>query len=241
MVRCPGQDLRFWKLDDIFDVECPHCGAAVEFWKDEPSVKCPKCRERVVNPRLDLGCAQWCQHAEQCLGALTDVSGILSKRLIREMQSVLGDDRQRIDHALEVFRCAREILASEQGDARVVSAAAILHGLDAPCPGREGAAASQVAGDADLPAARGVLSRCGVDAGLADGICEVIAVHCRGIGDNRMESRILWDAEWLTRLGACPNDVGGAGAKEFVGRTFRTDRGRELAAALFSEPDSRGG
>ena len=30
MVRCPGQDLRFWKLGDIFDVPCPHCGTAVE-------------------------------------------------------------------------------------------------------------------------------------------------------------------------------------------------------------------
>jgi len=70
MVRCPGQDLRFWKLGDIFDADCPHCGTAVEFWKDEPSVKCPQCRRVIVNPKLDLGCAQWCQHAEQCLGAL---------------------------------------------------------------------------------------------------------------------------------------------------------------------------
>jgi len=49
MVRCPGQNLRFWKLGDIFDAECPHCGTTVEFWKDEPSVKCPRCRRVIAD------------------------------------------------------------------------------------------------------------------------------------------------------------------------------------------------
>ena len=43
MVRCPGQDQRFWKPGDIFEVKCPGCGGAVEFFKDEPKLKCPKC------------------------------------------------------------------------------------------------------------------------------------------------------------------------------------------------------
>jgi hypothetical protein len=163
MMRCPGQDLRFGKLDDIFDVTCPHCGTAVEFWKDEPSLKCPNCRKVVVNPKLDLGCAQWCQHAEQCLGVLADPGDILSKKPIGEMKSVLGDDRQKVDHALAVFGRARQILASEQGDARVVNAAAILHNLDAPCPDREAPAPSESAKAVDPSKARDVLSRCGVD------------------------------------------------------------------------------
>ena len=66
-MRCPGQDMRFWKHDAIFDVSCPTCGEAVEFFKDESHRHCKKCRRRVRNPRLDLGCAEYCQYAEQCL------------------------------------------------------------------------------------------------------------------------------------------------------------------------------
>jgi len=71
MLRCPGQDQRFWKSGDVFDVKCPGCGRSVEFFKDEPKMKCRKCGQMVVNPRLDLGCAEWCQYAQQCLGGST--------------------------------------------------------------------------------------------------------------------------------------------------------------------------
>ena len=28
--RCPGQDQRYWKPDDIFNVTCPFCAAQIE-------------------------------------------------------------------------------------------------------------------------------------------------------------------------------------------------------------------
>jgi len=80
MVRCPGQDQRFWKPEDIFELKCPNCGKSVEFFKDEPKLKCRKCGRMVVNPKIDLGCAQWCQYAKQCLG----VSGVENLRIIRD-------------------------------------------------------------------------------------------------------------------------------------------------------------
>jgi len=70
MLRCPGQDPRFWKPDDIFDVKCPGCGQTVEFFKDEPKLKCRECGQTVINPKIDLGCAQWCRYSEQCLDAM---------------------------------------------------------------------------------------------------------------------------------------------------------------------------
>jgi endogenous inhibitor of DNA gyrase (YacG/DUF329 family) len=69
MLKCPGQDQRFWKPEDIFEVKCPGCGKTVEFFKDEPKVKCRKCGQMVANPKIDLGCAQWCLYAKQCLGS----------------------------------------------------------------------------------------------------------------------------------------------------------------------------
>ena len=68
--QCPGQDPRFWKADDIKQAPCPRCGNAVEFFKDDLSRKCPRCGARFKNPHLDLGCAEWCTHAKECLDSL---------------------------------------------------------------------------------------------------------------------------------------------------------------------------
>ena len=67
-INCPGQDRAFWNADDIYNVTCGHCGASVEFFKTDGFRTCPKCEARIVNPRMEMGCAQWCQHATACLG-----------------------------------------------------------------------------------------------------------------------------------------------------------------------------
>jgi len=69
-LRCPGQDQRFWKPEDIFEVACPFCGHDIEFWKDDPTRPCDQCGRIVRNPKIDLGCAKWCPHAQECLGIL---------------------------------------------------------------------------------------------------------------------------------------------------------------------------
>lgn len=66
--RCPGQDMRNWKPEDIFDVPCPQCSNEIEFWKDEPVRVCDECSIEVRNPRMDAGCASWCTFAEDCGG-----------------------------------------------------------------------------------------------------------------------------------------------------------------------------
>ena len=60
--------MRYWKPEDIFTGACPHCGAEIEFWKDEPLRACAACRKEVRNPKLDPGCAEWCRHGSTCLG-----------------------------------------------------------------------------------------------------------------------------------------------------------------------------
>jgi len=40
----------------------------VEFFKDEARRRCPGCGHIFVNPKLNEGCAQWCQFADKCLG-----------------------------------------------------------------------------------------------------------------------------------------------------------------------------
>ena len=65
--KCPGQDPRFLKPRDIAEAACPSCGRTVEFWPDEAVRRCPECGRRTANPRLNLGCLEWCAHAEACL------------------------------------------------------------------------------------------------------------------------------------------------------------------------------
>ena len=67
-MKCPGQSKDRWKPGDIFCAPCPHCGAELEFWKDDLDRTCAKCGKKAKNPRLDLSCAKWCKHARECLG-----------------------------------------------------------------------------------------------------------------------------------------------------------------------------
>jgi ribosomal protein S27E len=67
-MRCPGQDTQYWKPGDIFEVDCPKCGNKVEFFKDEATRRCRSCGEKVLNPKMDLGCAGHCRYAGDCVG-----------------------------------------------------------------------------------------------------------------------------------------------------------------------------
>lgn len=64
---CPGQNTMFWKPDDIFEIECPSCHKTVEFYKDDARRRC-KCGHEFLNPKLNEGCAEWCEFADKCLG-----------------------------------------------------------------------------------------------------------------------------------------------------------------------------
>ncbi|MCP4132097.1 MAG: hypothetical protein GY754_14070 [bacterium] len=66
--KCPGQDTRYWKPEDIFEIKCGSCGTMVEFFKDDVQLKCYKCGTTIENPKIKMGCAEWCQYADECLG-----------------------------------------------------------------------------------------------------------------------------------------------------------------------------
>ncbi|MEN6532911.1 MAG: hypothetical protein ABFD60_07435 [Bryobacteraceae bacterium] len=68
--RCPGQDTRYWKPEDIFMVPCAKCGREIEFFKTDLKRHCPGCGAANLNPRNDLSCAAWCKSAEECLTEL---------------------------------------------------------------------------------------------------------------------------------------------------------------------------
>jgi HD superfamily phosphodiesterase len=226
MFRCPGQDQRFWKPEDIFEVQCPGCGGAVEFFKDEPKLKCHECKQMVVNPKIDLGCAEWCQYAEQCLGVnVVKNLKVMREKLIEEMKNVFGDDQKRIEHALAVLDYAERIQNVEGGDPLIVRAAAILHDIGIhEAESKYGSSAGKY---------QEILKKYDISAEAVEHICRIIANHHSAKDIDTTEFRILWDADRLVNIQTEFANASNEKLQEIIDKTFKTDEGRRIAAELF--------
>ncbi len=192
-MNCPGQDTRYWKPGDIFDVDCPHCGTKVEFFRDEATRRCRGCQKTVVNPKMDFGCAAYCRYAADCLGELgpelaAKRADLLKDRVALEVKRLLGSDFQRIAHGLKVARHVEEIVREETVEPAVVLCAAHLHLLmEGPDEG-----GSQKALD--------VLERLGAGPELSRKVLDVIEDFRAGVTDS-IEARVLLDAHRLALVG----------------------------------------
>ncbi|MHC4645519.1 MAG: HD domain-containing protein [Planctomycetota bacterium] len=231
MLKCPGQDQRFWKPDDIFDVKCPGCDTGIEFFKDEPSIECRNCGRTVANPKIDLGCAEWCQYADQCLGIQATA---LREKLIGEMKAVFGTDERRVEHALAVLRYAEQIQVDEGGDPLVVKAAAILHDIGIlEAERKHGSAAGKYQQIEGPPIAEEIMKRHGLNAQTTEHVCRIIANHHSATDIDTIEFRIVWDADWLVNLKTDFADAGKDKLEKIIQKTFKTGNGRQAAIELF--------
>jgi putative nucleotidyltransferase with HDIG domain len=235
MVNCPGQDQRFWKPEDIFEISCPSCDKPIEFFKDEPKLKCRNCGQTVVNPNIDLGCAEWCQYAAQCLAVSTkNEANIMQDKLIEEMKKVFGGDQKRIDHALAVLDYAEQILAAQGGDPLVVKAAAILHDIGIHEAQRKHGSSDGKYQEIEGPAiAKEILSKYELDEASIEHICKIIANHHSGKDIDTSEFKIIWDADWLVNIPVEFSDIGKEKLQKLIDRVFRTDKGLKIAEELF--------
>lgn len=131
MQRCPGQDMRYWTPEDIFDVNCPYCDYPIEFWRDEPFRLCRSCRKEVRNPRIDLGCAKWCKFGDQCLGR-SATEQLAAAPVIEKLTALLDPlsetDPDQYVLAMEIARISNLLLTSEGGDPCRIKTAALLAG-----------------------------------------------------------------------------------------------------------------
>lgn len=130
--KCPGQDRRNWKPEDIFDHNCPHCQTAMEFWKTDARVKCPECGERIMNPRFNLGCALYCAYAEQCVGDISHIFAerpeALRDRLELEVRRYFIGESERLKFTLEAGTLASRLLEVEKDvEPPVIIGAVLLH------------------------------------------------------------------------------------------------------------------
>ena len=131
-MQCPGQDNRYWDGEAVFEAPCPHCGNELEFFKDDSQRSCKKCGNRVLNPRIDFGCAAYCSHAEQCLGSMPPELLAEQKNLFKDKLSIAV--RKQLIGKEELYKkasnrteIAEQLCKDEQrGDMAAVLAATLL-------------------------------------------------------------------------------------------------------------------
>ncbi len=202
-MKCPGQDMQFWKPGDIYEVDCPGCGRTVEFFKDDTARRCGHCGHRFANPKMDFGCAAYCPYAEQCIGDLPPEVAAQQENLLKDKVAIavkrhFARDFKRIGHASRVARFAEQIAREEKASLAVVLTTAYLLEVDN--------LAHQSDGEPSV--ARGILEQVKARPELADQVCELIA-HCHRSGNHAsVEARIIHDADLLARLEEQKRDAG---------------------------------
>jgi len=205
-MKCPGQDTRYWKPEDIFESKCPKCGHTNEFFKDDSSRKCKKCGTRVLNPRIDLGCATYCPYAEQCLQELppeilAERKNLLKDRVAVEMKRYFGQDFRRISHACNVARYAEQLIKKEKVDTAVVLIAAYLHDIGIrEAEQRYQSSAAKFQEELGPPKAKDILEGLGADPKLIEEVCDIIGHHHSPRPEETDNFKVLYDADMIVNL-----------------------------------------
>lgn len=206
-MKCPGQDSRYWKQNAIFDVKCPHCGNEIEFFKDDPARKCPKCGHRFINPEMDFGCASYCEYAEQCLGTLPPEllaarGDLLKDRVAIEMKRYFKSDFKRIGHASRAARYAEQIGKNEENaNLSVILCAAYLHDIGIhEAERKHGSTAAKFQEIEGPPIAKSILEKLGAKEDLIKEVCDIIGHHHHPHEEETINFKVLYDADLITNL-----------------------------------------
>ena len=236
-MRCPGQDSRYWKPEAVYNVPCSKCGSLMEFFKDEPTRRCKKCGHKMVNPKMDFGCAAYCKFAEQCLGDLppeliAQKKDLLKDRVAIEMKHFFKQDFKRIGHATKVARHAEQIAREEKGDVAIVLTAAYLHDIGIKeAEARHQSTDPKYQEELGPPIARDILTKLGATPGLIDEVCDIIGHHHHPRPEETTNFKIVYDADMIVNLeeGMGNGSRDPEKLKTLIEKSFLTETGRQLA------------
>jgi Zn ribbon nucleic-acid-binding protein len=218
-MKCPGQDMKYWKEDAIFEANCPKCGTAIEFYKDDTTRKCSKCEHRFVNPKMDFGCASYCQFAEQCLGTMPEEfmgtrQDLLKDKVAVAMKRYYQTDFKSIRQATTAANHAENIGKAEGGNLAVILCAVYLHGTG-------------------LDHAQSILHTVGASEPLIMEICGLLENQKNLPEEASLEAKIIHDALTLQQLQDLlrnnPNDS--AASPQSTPKLF-TEAAHTIAAAF---------
>ena len=232
-MKCPGQDSRYWEPGAIFETECPHCGRPVEFFKDESSRRCKGCGAKLLNPKMNFGCATYCRYAEQCLGELSPAlaaqrDSLLKDRVALEMKRAFKQDFRRIGRSTRVAHFAERIVMEEKGDPAVALSAAYLHdigGSEEESPLR----------------ARDILSGLGARADLTQAVIEIVGRVNHPRKDETVNFKCVHDARLIARWEEArkENPAEPDALDERLAQDLLTETGRKLAREIINGGSER--
>ncbi len=236
-MKCPGQDTQYWQPGAIFEVKCPKCEHTVEFFKDDTSRKCGSCGHRFANPRMDFGCASYCQYAEQCLGTLppellAQKDNLLKDRVAIEMKRYFKSDFKRIGHASRVARYAEKIGKFEGGNLAVILPAAYLHDIGIlEAEKKHGSTAAKYQEMEGPAIAKSILIKSGAQEALIEEICDIVGHHHHPRADDTTNFKAVYDADLIENLDEKQKEtqVDKDTLSEKIGEIFLTPTGRETA------------
>jgi len=236
-MKCPGQDSRFWKPGAIFDEKCPKCGHIVEFFKDDTARKCGRCGHRFANPKMDFGCASYCQYAEECIGdlppeLLAQKEDLLKDRVAIEMKRYFKTDFKRIGHATRVARYAEQIGKSERGNLAVILVSAYLHDIGIhEAEKKHGSTAAKYQEEEGPSIAKSILIQLGAKEELMDEVCDIIGHHHHPRPEETLNFKVLYDSDLITNLEEKHKDdpVDADRLNRIIDKSFLTESGRQTA------------
>lgn len=240
-MQCPGQDSRYWEQSAVFEANCPKCGHTLEFFKDDSVRLCKNCGYRMMNPKMDFGCAEYCPYASQCLGSLPDgmkssPEQILKDRVAVNMKRYFGTDFKRIKHAARVAHYAEEINKYEQADPAVVLISAYLHDIGIKESERKfQSSAPKYQHQEGPPIARKILTELKANTDMIDEVCDIISHHHIPREEETANFKVVYDADLIVNLeeehkkSPKPREH----LEKIINKSFLTPTGSKIAGEIF--------
>ncbi len=239
-MKCPGQDTQYWDQNAIFETQCPECGHEMEFFKDDATRRCGHCNKKIVNPKMDFGCAAYCKFAEQCLGTLPEEfvaqqEDLLKDRVAVKMKQYFGTDFKRIGHAGRVARYAEKIGKKEKANLAVVLCAAYLHDIGIKnAEEKYGSAEAKYQHIEGPPVAEKILEDLGAKKNLINEVCDIISHHHHPEESETVDFKAVYDADMLANMEDCQGkeQIDADTLARKIEKIYLTDAGKELAREI---------
>ncbi len=250
-MQCPGQDSRYWDGAAVFEANCPECGSGIEFFKDDNTRKCGQCGHRMLNPRIDFGCASYCPYASQCLGELppellAQKQDLLKERVAIEMKRYFDNDFKRIGHAGRVARLVKEIgtMVMERDEHQdfnpaVAGIVGYLHDIGIrEAEKKFDSVAPRYQHQEGPPVAREILTELGANEGIIEEVCDIIGHHHSPRPEETINFKVLYDADLIVNLEEKQKEA--PASREQLGKivsgSFLTEEGAKVARKMFLTP-----
>lgn len=150
------------------------------------------------------------------------------------MEQYFGEDQRRVDHALQVTRCAEELLAYVEADPVLTLTSAYLHDIGIPEAERKHGSSAGSWQELEGPTVtRELLSGLGAEPIFIDRVADIVGSHHTSCGVDSPEFRIIWDADALVNFSDVLLSKSSEQALIIISDHMVTEPGFQMARKLF--------